>query len=237
MECYIVLDLETTGLRPKQDKIIEIGAVKVCNDVVVDVFSRLVYPGIPIKEEVMQLTGISNEMVKHEHTINEILPQFLAFAQELPLVGHNIMFDYSFMKRAVVNFGETFERKAVDTLQLSRKFLPKLEKKTLNSVCEYCAIELNNHHRALDDAMATHMLFQKLKQNFYEKHWEDFLWKPLSYKVKKEQPMTKFQKQHLIDLIKYHKIVLDIDIDLLTKSQCSRLTDQLISQYGNIKNK
>src|SRR5699024_4816683 len=109
MECYIVLDLETTGLRPKQDKIIEIGAVKVCNDVVVDVFSRLVYPGIPIKEEVMQLTGISNEMVKHEHTINEILPQFLAFAQELPLVGHNIMFDYSFMKRAVVNFGETFE--------------------------------------------------------------------------------------------------------------------------------
>ncbi len=235
LESYIALDLETTGLNPKKDKIIEIGAVKVCDGNVVDTFQTLVYPGIHIKEEVEKLTGISNEMVKYAYNINEVVPKFLEFAKDLPLVGHNIMFDYSFIKKAIVNYGEAYERLGIDTLKLSRKFLPNLEKKNLNYVCEYLNIKNENHHRALNDALAAHIIFEKLKKQFYHSNLEQFQWKPLLFKVKKEQPMTKFQKEYLIDFIKYHKIVININIDLLTKSECSRLIDTLISQYGRVK--
>lgn len=235
LESYIALDLETTGLNPKKDKIIEIGAVKVCDGNVVDTFQTLVYPGIHIKEEVEKLTGISNEMVKYAYNINEVVPKFLEFAKDLPLVGHNIMFDYSFIKKAIVNYGEAYERLGIDTLKLSRKFLPNLEKKNLNYVCEYLNIKNENHHRALNDALAAHIIFEKLKKQFYHSNLEQFQWKPLLFKVKKEQPMTKFQREYLIDFIKYHKIVININIDLLTKSECSRLIDTLISQYGRVK--
>ena len=174
-------------------------------------------------------------MVKYAYNINEVVPKFLEFAKDLPLVGHNIMFDYSFIKKAIVNYGEAYERLGIDTLKLSRKFLPNLEKKNLNYVCEYLNIKNENHHRALNDALAAHIIFEKLKKQFYHSNLEQFQWKPLLFKVKKEQPMTKFQKEYLIDFIKYHKIVININIDLLTKSECSRLIDTLISQYGRVK--
>ena len=96
---YVCVDIETTGIRPKWDRIIEIGAVKVRDGKVVDTFSELICTGVPIPSRITQLTGITNEMVTGKSKIEEVLPRFVEFAENDLLLGHNIRFDYSFLKQ------------------------------------------------------------------------------------------------------------------------------------------
>lgn len=238
MKCsYIALDLETTGLSPKKDRIIEIGAWKIVEDEAVEKYSFLIQPGRPIPQPISSLTHITDACVKDAPQIAEVLPEFLQFSDGLPLLGHNILFDYSFLKRWAVNLKFPFERSGVDTLKLVRRLVPQMDKKNLKDACSYFGIDLNKAHRAEADAWAAHMLFQKLKAEYMEGHSDLFLPKPLQYKVKKESPATKTQKEHLISLAKYHRIVLSVKMDSLTRNEASRLTDQLISKYGRINKK
>ncbi len=230
---YICLDLETTGLDPKTDKIIEIGAIKVLDGKIVDKFCTFVNPGRMLSEKIVELTGICDEDLKGAPPIERVLPEFLAFSGDMCLLGHSILFDYSFMKKAVVNMEKkyTYERVGIDTLKISRKHLQDLESRRLSYLCRYYQIE-QKAHRALEDAVATHFLFEKLKEQFYMGNEQDFVPQKLTYNVKRETPITKAQKERLSKLITLHNIDSLYDLDRLSRNEASRITDQILATYG-----
>lgn len=234
MDAYIVVDLEMTGLNPKKDRILEIGAVRVERGIVCDTFHRMVNPHMRLPEEIIKLTGITDEMVCEGCDSERAVQDFLAFAERLPLVGHNLMYDYAFLKQSAVNQGISLEKEGLDTLKLARKFLPELEKKSLDYLCEHLSIMRANEHRALDDAKATAELLRYLRERFYEQEPDVFQAKPLQYKVKKQQPATAFQKRRLKELMEYHKIEMELEIESLTRSEASRMTDKILSAYGRM---
>lgn len=230
---YLVVDLETTGLNPKEDKIIEIGAVKVNNGEITDTFQAFVNPKRTVSERIAELTGISQCEVDRADTIEAVLPEFLKFAEELPLCGHRILFDYSFLKKACTNQRLPFERTGIDTLRISRICHPELEKKTLSSMCGHYGISLEAH-RAVHDAKATYELFECLKEEFggKENAQEIFAVRPLLYKVKREVPASKKQIERLLRLTERLQVSVDVEIESLTKNEASRLYDRLVSSYG-----
>lgn len=234
LEAYVVVDLEMTGLRAKTDRILEIGAVKVENHRITETYQKMINAGIKIPKEIQKLTGITDEMVAAGVEEREAVEGFYDFCKGFPLAGHNILFDYSFLKQYAVNHKMTFEKNGIDTLKLSRKFLPELEKKTLDYLCEYLKIERSRNHRALEDARATYVLLEYLREKYAEQEPEAFRPLPLVYRAKKQSPATERQKRHLKELAEYHKIELDIDIETLTKSEASRKTDRILAQYGKL---
>lgn len=228
---YVCIDLETTGLNPKTDKIIEIGAVKVIEGQIVDTFSTYVNPGRKLEERIVELTGIQQTQVDAAPEIKEIMPELIAFLEDLPLLGHRVLFDYSFLKKAAVNQKLTFEKQGIDTLRIARCFLPELEKRSLEYLCKH--YEIPHHaHRALADAEATSVLYQKLAEQFIEKDAKPFEPAPLNYSVKKETPITKPQKERLYRLIQQHNLTVDYDVEKLTRSEASRYTDKIYEKYG-----
>lgn len=235
---YVSLDLETTGLDAKKDKILEIGAVKVENFEIVENFEMLIRPPVTISDRITEVTGITNEMVENSPYINDILPEFIDFCEDYVIIGHNLMFDYSFIKRNAVNLNLEFNHKGIDTLRIARKYLADLEKRNLDYLCKYYGIEDNNHHRAFNDATVTHRLYKLMcEADYFSEEADVFRPCELVYKVKKEQPATIRQINYLNDLLKYHRIKTDVDIFRLSKNEASRYIDKIISRYGKITNK
>lgn len=238
-ENYVAIDLETTGLNPKKDKILEIGAIRVIGGVETARYHSLVNPRRSLEPAIVQLTGITDEMAAAAPDMESIIEKAAEFCEDLPLLGHRILFDFSFMKRAAVNHGLSFEKQGIDTLMLCRRFMPKEEPKNLTAACSYFGMARSCEHRALEDAQAAHFLYQKLAEKFLETgdngNLEVFKAKTMNYKVKKEQKATKKQKEDLRYLIKYHKIDVPVEIDYLSRNEVSRLTDQIISKYGRIR--
>lgn len=231
---YVVIDLEMTGLNAKTDKILELGAVRVRDKKPVETFSEIVNPQTILSEKVIELTGITQEMADAGAELDETVSDFLRFLGNDLLVGQNLIFDYGFLKQWAVNHKIPLEKKAVDTLKLARKFLPVEQKKDLESLCTYFEIQRQNAHRALDDAVETAEIFEKLKALYYEKEPEAFLPKALQYKAKKQSPATPQQKRYLKQFTAYHGIDMPQNIDNMNKSEMSRLTDKLIAQYGKV---
>ena len=232
---YAAVDIETTGLDPKQDKIIEIGAVRVERGLICGQFSTFVNPRRKLEPRIEELTGITDAMVSGAPDIGEVIGQVMDFCGGLPILGHHVIFDYSFLKRAAVNSGLSFEKNGIDTLALCRRFMPEEEKKNLSSACRYFGVEPQTAHRALSDAVSAHLLYQAMFRHHFSESPDLFLGKTLIYKVKKEQPASKKQKEVLRDLLKYHKINLTVQIDYLSRNEISRITDKIIAQYGRIK--
>jgi len=235
---YICVDLETTGLNPKTDKIIEIGAVKVQDGAITDTFSQFVYPGRKLEERITELTGIRDSDLEGQPMIEAVLPQFLEFAGDLPLLGHSVLFDYSFLKRAAVNQKLMFERKGIDTLKIARKYLAELPSRNLGALCVHYQIP-HNAHRALEDARATHYLYEKLCGAFcvpgdaaQNPAVLDFVPQMLSYQVKREGPATPAQKERLQKLLRQYNITPDYEVEWLTKNEASRKIDKLTAVYG-----
>ncbi len=231
---YVALDLETTGLRPKYDRILEIGAVRVEDGAVIDTYESFVDNGMPVPEPVTELTGITQEMIAGGPGLREAVEGFLAFAGEDVLLGHNLLFDYSFMKRSVINLGGDFERSGLDTLAISRACLPKVQGKALNKLAAYFGIAQERHHRALDDAITASRIYERLKEEFGEEKPALFEAVPLRFNIKKERPLTNSQKVYLRDLLKYHRIESNVKIDELTMSEASRMIDAILLRYGRI---
>lgn len=234
LEDYVAVDLEMTGLRAKVDRILEIGAVRVKRGNTVETFGQIINPRMKIPKEITELTGITDEMTEKGCEIQKAMEEFRQFADGLPLIGHNILFDYSFLKQYMVNQGIPFEKDGIDTLKLARKFLPEAEKKTLDYLCSYLNISSSRRHRAREDAEAAAALFQYLQERFASQEPEAFLPKPLQYKVKKQGPITPRQKKYLKELAGWHKIDLPVEIDSLTRNEASRLTDKILSTYGRM---
>lgn len=160
-QTFVVFDIETTGFSNTNDKITEIGAVKIENFEIVDTFSELINPQKDISYKIQELTGITNDMVKDKPTIEQVLPKFLQFIGDSVLVAHNAEFDIGFIREKCRQQNIEFKNKSVDTLTLSRILLPELKRHRLNVVAKKLGIPLLNHHRAVDDAKATALIFQK----------------------------------------------------------------------------
>lgn len=228
---YVVTDIETTGFNPKENRIIEIAAVKVKNGKVVETFESFVNPGVLIPQRITEVTGINNEMVKDAKYIEEVIKEFAEFSSDMVLIGHNLGFDYSFLKTNAVNCGINFEKMGIDTLKLARLYLGDLESRKLDYLCSYFGISDENHHRALNDAKATMELYKILCEKFETEEFEPY---ELIYKVKKQSPITPKQIKYLSDLVNYHNIETDYDISRLSKSQASRIIDNIILEHGRI---
>ena len=231
---YVALDLETTGIGARHEKITEIGMVKVIDGEAVDTYHTMVNPHREIPERIVELTGITDDMVKDAPGIDEILDEVLNFTGELPLLGHQIIFDYGFLVQAVVNQKRKFEKYGVDTLKLCRYLMPGAEKKNLGAACIYFGVHQDTAHRALSDAYAAHDLYQELKRRFGKERPELFTAKMLQDKAKKERTASKRQKEHLQDLLKYHRIDITVEIDHMSGNEISRMIDKIIFQYGRI---
>ena len=231
---FVALDLETTGLNPATDRILEIGAVKIIDGRETEVLSTLVDPGRQVSERITQFTGITNEMALGGMEYTQAVARLVDFCEDLPLLGHNVIFDYSFVKRAAVNQKLTFEKTGVDTLKIARTLLPDLAHRTLEYLCAYYGIGEDTHHRATEDARSAICLYERLRQEFPEEKEELFAPGALIYQVKKQSPITPAQKGYLNDLVKYHKIELPIRIESLTKNEASRIIDQIILEHGHI---
>lgn len=232
MKDYIVIDLEMTGLHPKRDAILEVGAVRVRDHQIQETMGFFVNPERTIPTEVTELTGITQEMADQGCTPEEALHRVADFVGDDIWVGHNILYDYSFLKQQAVNIRLPFEKQAVDTLHIARACMQEPESKSLDSLCEYLGIVRVKNHRAVEDAKATCALYEWLEKTYAITHENMFAPKPLIYRPKRETPATKTQKNHLKELVDYHKIDIDVSWDTLTRSEASRLTDRLISRYG-----
>ncbi len=234
MNTYVAIDLETTGLSPKEDKILEIGAVRVVDGRIAGQLHLFADPGRAIPERITQITGITQDMLEGAVTQQEAVERTADFCRDDVLLGHNILFDYSFLKRSAVNCGLAFDHKGIDTLKLARKFLQELPSRSLECLCEYFSIDTGARHRAVEDALAAKYVYDCLRERYYEGHEEDFLPGDLIYRAKREGPITNAQKRYLNDLLKYHKIKADYAVDQLTKNEASRKIDGILSSYGRI---
>ncbi len=166
---FVVFDIETTGFSPVNNRIIEIGAVKVCGGRVTERFSTFVNPQVPIPFEIEKLTSIRDDMVMDAPLIEEVLPKFLEFCQGCILVAHNAGFDMSFMLENARRQNLPMEHAYIDTVGIARVLLPNQAKHTLDAVAKTLNISLENHHRAVDDAECTAWIFVKLIQMLEEK--------------------------------------------------------------------
>lgn len=229
---YVVFDLEMTGLQAKRDQIIEIGAVKVENGRVVDSFELLVNPQCKLPEKIVALTGITDDMLKDAQHRDVAVEQFISFVGNHTLVGHNINFDYSFIKQWAINHGFKLEWKGIDSLKLARKLLPKEQGKTLEALCAYFQIERSRAHRALDDAKETQLVFEQLQELYESRMLEEVKEIELVYHGKKQTPATKHQLQRLQEYREKHKIDDEIPWNNLSRSEASRIMDRYILHYG-----
>lgn len=160
---YIVFDIETTGLSPKFNKIIEIGAVRVdAEGKELGRFSQFVNPEVPIPYNIEKLTSISDSMVMNAPTIETVLPEFLKFCEGGILVAHNASFDTGFIKEFAKRQQLPYDLTALDTMTLAHIFLPELGKYTLDRLCKHFGFKNEHHHRACDDADVTAKIFVEL---------------------------------------------------------------------------
>ncbi len=157
---WVVFDVETTGLDPRQgDKICEIAAIKLIENRKVDQFHSLVNPERPISSGAYRVNQITDEMVKDAPTITVILPQFLSFIEGSVLVAYNIGFDLGFIGRETEEKGETLPPVLVDVLTLARKLMPQIGRFPLGHVAESLGISFPQRHRALADVEVTAKIF------------------------------------------------------------------------------
>lgn len=161
---YTVVDIETTGLSPEKCEIIEISAIKVKNDEIVDTFSMLVKPSKKIDSFIMNLTGITNEMVASAPKIKEVLLHFVNFVGDDCVLGHNVNFDINFIYDNLKKFcKKEFSNDFIDTMRLSRKHCD-LKKHNLKSIAKHYNISLDGHHRALVDCEITYNVYKNIKK-------------------------------------------------------------------------
>ncbi len=165
-ETYVVFDLETTGLyADKGDSIIEIGAVKMCRGKIIDSFDVLVNPGIKVSDEIISITGITNEMLEGKGNEEDTVKNFINWVGDLPMVAHNAKFDISFINSAYrkYNLG-VLNNTLIDTLGLSRYLESNERYHNLATLVIRYNIDWDEekHHRANYDAEGTALIFYKM---------------------------------------------------------------------------
>ena len=151
---FIAFDLETTGLSATEDRILEIAAIKVLQDKIVDEFTCLINPRIPIPSHITKINGIDNSMVKTAPYIEDILPSFIEFIEDYPLIAHNASFDMKFICYNASRYGFVINNSSIDSLSLCRKAFPECKNHKLKTVASYIDYSGDEYHRALNDTKA-----------------------------------------------------------------------------------
>ena len=199
-EEFVAFDLETTGLSAQTDRIIEIGAVILKNGQEIDRFQTFVDPERTLERKIVDLTGITDEMLQGAPKIEEVLPKFLDFIGDRVLVAHNSDFDTSFIRAECARQGYEYNYTAADTLILSQNLLSHLNKFKLNIVSNALSLPDFNHHRAGDDAMTCGLIMTKLMQKLEEEHDIHTLQSinPAMTKLRSGGRITDRQARHII---------------------------------------
>ena len=166
---YCVLDLETTGFSFRTEKITEIGIMKIKNGEVLDEFSCFVNPEKPIPQRVVEVTNITDDMVKDAETIDKVFPKMLEFIGDSVLVAHNADFDIGFLKYNAGQLGYTMNNTYLDTLRLAKELFPDYKKYKLGLIAENLGIKVEVAHRALDDVDTTVKVFNVMIDMLKEK--------------------------------------------------------------------
>ena len=198
---FVVFDIETTGFSAVNDRIIEIGAVKVENGMITEKFSEFVNPERPIPFEIEKLTSINDRMVEDAPNISVILPRFMDFCKGSVLVAHNADFDTGFIRHNCEVLGLPYDYTYVDTLGIARSFLEGLKNYKLDTVVEAMGCTLANHHRAVDDAGATADVFVRFLERFKKKNIRD-LDELNTYSAMSVDAIKKLKTYHIILLAK-----------------------------------
>ena len=161
---YVSVDLETTGLDPRVDEIIEVSAIKYENDNEVDRFHSLVNPGIELDDFIVELTGITDEMLSNAPCIDIVLPKFVNFIGDNIIVGHNVNFDINFIyDNAAALSLPPFTNDFVDTMRISRRLFKELPNHKLETLMKHLSVGNRVEHRAYDDCVDTQQCFIKMK--------------------------------------------------------------------------
>jgi len=161
---YVIFDLETTGLNPITNEITEIGAFKIINGELQDIFSQLIKPQAGISDEITRLTGIDDDMVKEAPPIEIILPKFLDYIGHSILIAHNADFDIGFVKAKIkqVAPGQELTNSILCTVKLARYLLPNLANHKLHTVGRHFGFSTQNRHRSIGDVELTFQIWEKL---------------------------------------------------------------------------
>jgi len=168
---YVILDIETTGLEPTTSEITEIGAFKIVNQEIKDIFSSLIKPKAPISAEITRITGIDDEMVKDAPSAEAVLLKFLEFINSSTLIAHNAEFDLPFIKHhAKKLLNKEIENKIACTLKISRRLLPNLANHKLHTVAEHFGAASENRHRAIGDVELTFQVWLNFIKLLKEKN-------------------------------------------------------------------
>ncbi len=165
---YAILDIETTGGSPKDCKITEIAIYIHDGSKITEEYSTLINPEVNIPYFITNLTGISNEMVEHSPRFFEVARKIVELTEGKIVVGHNVSFDYGFIKSEFKQLGYDFDRKTLCTVKLSRKYIPGYRSYSLGKLCDTLGIGITDRHRASGDALATVKLFELLMQKSAE---------------------------------------------------------------------
>ena len=159
---YAILDIETTGLSPSNEKVIEIAIFIHDGKKVVEEYITLINPERNIPYNITRLTGITNEMVENAPKFWEIAKDIVLLTEGKPIVAHNASFDYNFIRNEFKNLGYSFKRDRLCTVKLSRKIIPNHKSYSLGKLCQDLSIDIDGRHRAAGDAFATVKLFEHL---------------------------------------------------------------------------
>lgn len=166
----IVVDVETTGLDFRKEKIIELAAVKLVNGEITETFESLVNPMQHIRHSSINIHGITEEMILEAPTIEEILPQFLDFIEDKPLIGHNVIFDYSFINFASLSlYGKELSNLKIDTLNMFKEVFPTEPSHGLSALLKKFNVETDTSHRAMADAYSLAKVYTRLRSLYEER--------------------------------------------------------------------
>lgn len=201
---YCVLDLETTGFSPVTEKITEIGIMKIKDGKVVDKFSTFVNPKKPIPPRVIQVTNITDDMVRDAETIDKVFPKMLEFIEGCVLVAHNAEFDINFLKHNARVLGYDFDFTYVDTLPLAQEIFPEYKSYKLGRIAKNLGIKVEVAHRALDDVDTTVKVFNIMIEILKERGTETLedIEVYASDEESKKQAYKKVKTNHAIILAK-----------------------------------
>lgn len=167
---YVVIDIETTGLSPKDNEIIEIAAIKYKNNIQVDEFCTLVKPKYKIVPFISTLTGITNQMTKNSPKINDVILQFRDFVGKNFLVGYNVNFDVNFLYDNLFEFYDEYLRNNfIDVMKIASNLLPNLPRHRQIDIAQYYGISIDGAHRAKNDCLVCNQIFKKLEQEIIDR--------------------------------------------------------------------
>jgi len=223
-EIEIVLDTETTGLDYTRERLVEFAAVRLENGKITDEFQTLINPEQHIRKSSMSIHGITQEMVEDAPTEAEILPKILEFIGDYPIVAHNAIFDYSFLNEAKLRvMGEKLENPRIDTQLMFREIAPELESHGLEALTQRFNVELNNHHRAMADAMGLALAYPKLKKLYLQRNdWANKELENVEYLFERflriQNTVTTLQSE-LQDLKSVFKLYFDLGGKPLTSEE------------------